>query len=105
MISIEYDSDLEEAHRAVLDEALRRLIPTCDPDGRGRLEVRVGRNAGAYTQVEIDCRVPRVGAVVVDPDPRVALERAFARLRDAVAAAAPQPGDLPTSWRPNFSIR
>ena len=105
MISIEYDADLPARHRAAIDEALRRLIPICDPDGRGRIEVRIALSADAHTWVEIDCLAPRVGAVAVDSSPRAALERAFARVSDAVLAAEPQPSDLPTSCRPNFSMR
>ncbi|MCA9604601.1 MAG: hypothetical protein KC619_03340 [Myxococcales bacterium] len=84
MISVEYDADLPEGFRQAIHEAVRTLLPSCDPDGRGRLEIRIATKGSSETQVEVSCEEPHVRAIVVDSDGATALRRALARFGETV---------------------
>lgn len=100
MIAVEYDWDLAPLQRPIAEE-LRRIIPACDPDGRGRVDVRVDAHDAGGVRVEVCCGSPRIRAIAVDLDPVIAIRRAFACVREALgepdADYAVSPGSRPTS--------
>ncbi len=83
MISFDYEADLPSPQRRAIEHHLRALLPRCDPDGRGRVAVRVTRE-GERVRVEVVCAAPFARAVVSDPDGAVAIREAFAQLAEAV---------------------
>ncbi len=101
MIAVEYDAELGPLHRSI-DEELRAIIPACDPDGRGRVDVRVTHSPDAgWVRAEVRCGSPAIHAIAVHADPVAAIRGAFARVRDALGALdlghSVAPESLPTS--------
>lgn len=84
MISVEYDAEVSQVVRQAVDEWLRLLVPRCDPDGRGRLEIRVGTADEHGVRVEVACEAPHVRAIAVDPHGPTAIRRALERVGQVV---------------------
>lgn len=83
MISLECEADPSAPLRRAIEHHLQALLPRCDPDGRGRVEVRVSHETGGV-RVEVVCSAPSARAVAIDEDGVVAIREAFARIAEAV---------------------
>ncbi len=79
MVEIEWDGmELEDETRLSVRERLRTLAMVVDPDGRGRLEVRIAKEALGFAVVVIGRdEIRQLGAEVRHPDLASAIQHAI----------------------------
>lgn len=77
MLDIEWELEPTATAKRTLNRFLAKVIHHLDPDGRGRVQVRVMQTSDGWTRVAIRSANPPIDADVTARDPLVALRRAF----------------------------
>lgn len=91
MVEIDCDPGLPNTAEALIRRWLERFAASLDPDGRGRVSLRVSNLPDQRgTRVQIECKgaSPRVAADVSAEEPCAALARAFEAITNALRSSA-----------------
>lgn len=91
MVEIDCDPGLPNAADLLIRRWLDRCASSLDPDGRGRVKLRVSRVPDLRTtRVQIDCvgASPRVAADVSASEPCAALSGAFQKIAEGLRSSA-----------------
>jgi hypothetical protein len=91
MVEIDCEPELPNAADALIRRWLDRFAASLDPDGRGRVSLRVSslpEQRGTRVQIECKGASPRVAADVSASEPCDALARAFETITNGLRSSA-----------------